>query len=165
MKQHRTMTTLGVLTVIAVALAWAAPAGAAGGVGGCALLTKKEVSKILGAKVTKAKNKVDADGGAQTCTYKTNEFDSALLEASGAALQLVITWGPVTDTLRGQYEGSETIEGLGDAAYDLGFGDVVAFSGEESVQVTLENSEAPEAKLSKKAQKAIRLALPRLPID
>jgi hypothetical protein len=157
--------SLALLMAAAVVVAWVVPAGAAGGVGGCALLTKKEASKLLGGKVVKTKNKVRSDTGAQTCTYATNTFDSELLEASGAPLRLVITWGPIADSLRGQYEGSETIDGLGDVAYDLGFGDVVAFSGETSVQATVENSEAPEGKLSKKAQKAIRLALPRLATD
>ncbi|MEX0663666.1 MAG: hypothetical protein WD598_02705 [Acidimicrobiia bacterium] len=165
MRQRGTTTSVVALATIAVVLGWVAPVGAVGGVGGCALATKKEVSKILGAKVTKTKNKVDKDSGAQTCTYKTNEFDSEVLEASGAPLQVVITWGPIPDSLRGQYEGSEILEGLGDVAYDLGFGQVVAFSGEQSVDVTVENSESPEGKLSKKAQKAIRLALPRLPVD
>jgi hypothetical protein len=154
-----------VLVAAAFVVASVAPVRAAVGVGGCALLTKKEASKILGGKVVKTKNKVRGDTSVQTCTYTTNTFDSDLLEASGAPLRLVVTWGPITDSLRGQYEGSDTIEGLGDVAYDLGFGDVVAFSGEESVQVTVENSEAPEGKLLKKAQKAIRLALPRLPTD
>jgi len=146
-------------------VAGATPVSASGGISGCALVTKKEASKILGAKVVKTKNVVDEDTGAQECTYTTKKFDSDFLEQAGSPIQLVLGWGPIADSLRGQYEGSEEIEGLGDVAYDLGFGSVVALSGEQSVQATVENSEAPAPKLAKKAQKAIKLALPHLPTD
>lgn len=165
MRKRRGRIGIAVIASIAVLVAWIAPAGASGGVSACQLLKKKEASKLLGAKVVKTKNRVDVETGAQDCTYRTNTFDSDLLEQMGAPLQLTLAWGPITDTQRGQYEGSKTVAGLGDAAYDLGFGRVVAISGEQSVQATIENSEAAPAKLAKKAQQAIRRALNRLPTD
>ena len=154
---------VGVGVAVAAMVASVVPVAAAGGISGCALVTKKEVSRILGARVVHARNAARTDAGDQACTYITKRFDSDFLEQSGSPIQLLLEWGPITDSLRGQYEGSEAIEGLGDAAYDLGFGRVVALSGGQSVQATVENSEAPAPKLAKKAQKAIKLALPRLP--
>ena len=150
------------VVIVGSLVAPAVPVAADGGISGCALVTKKEASKILGANVVKTKNvadKVDA----QECTYTTKRFDSAFLEQAGSPIQLVLAWGPIAPTLRGQYQGSKEVKGLGDAAYDLGFGSVVALSGAQSVQATVENSEAPARALAKKAQKAIKLALRRLP--
>jgi hypothetical protein len=150
------------VVVVGSLIAPTVPVAADGGISGCALVTKNEASKILGAKVVKTKNVADKVG-TQECTYTTKRFDSAFLEQTGSPLQLVLAWGPIAPTLRGQYEGSKKVKGLGDAAYDLGFGSVVALSGAQSVQATVENSEAPARALAKKARKVIKLALRRLP--
>lgn len=147
------------------AMGFTGPVGASG-TDVCSLITKKEVSKILGAKVAKLKRETNHSTGAQVCTYKTKKFTSKHLKKFNGALGLELIWGPVTQDLRDAIAkgGSDltAIPGLGDSAYSTQ-GSVLALRGADVVQASIVNWQAPLSKLSAKSEKAVRLALPRLP--
>lgn len=141
------------------------PAGASG-TDVCSLVTKKEVAAILGAKVVTLRRETNETTGALVCTYKTKKFTSKHLKKFNGGLGLEIIWGPVTQDLRDAIatSGSDLIEitGIGDAAYSMS-GSVLALRGEDVVQASILNWQAPASKLSAKAEQAVRLAIPRLP--
>jgi hypothetical protein len=161
---HRIFATVALATAVGVA-GLAGSAGASG-TDVCSLITKKEVSKILGAKVVKLKRETNNSTGAQVCTYKTKKFTSKHLKKFNGALGLELIWGPVTQDLRDAIAkaGSDltAIPGLGDSAYSTQ-GSVLALRAADVVQASIVNWQAPLSKLSAKSEKAVRLALPRLP--
>jgi len=132
----------------------------------CGLITKKEASKILGAKVVKLERQTNKSTGAQVCTYKTKKFTSKHLKKFSGALGLEIIWGPVTQDLRDAIAkaGSDltAIPGLGNSAYATQ-GSVLALRGADVVQASIVNWQTSPSKQEAKAEKAVRLALPRLP--
>jgi hypothetical protein len=100
------------------------------------------------------------------CTYKTKKFTSKHLKKFNGGLGLEIIWGPVTQELLDAIDtaGSDlvAIPGIGDSAYSMS-GAVFAISGQDVVQASILNWQAPASKLSAKAEQAVRLAVPRLP--
>ena len=88
MKARMLAVSAGTALAAIVFATGASHASADGGVSGCALVTKKEAGKILGAKVVKTKNVVRKSTGAQKCTYTTTEFDSDFLEQAGVGTRV-----------------------------------------------------------------------------
>jgi hypothetical protein len=131
----------------------------------CALVSKQDASKLLGAKVVKTTTKTSASNGAQRCTYKTKKFTSKTLKKFDAPLQLAITWQPLTDAVRAYIKDINSdltpISGLGDEAYADKFGAVFAIRGQDVVQAKVQNIQSSH--LQEWNQKAVALALPGLP--
>jgi hypothetical protein len=156
--------------VAAVALAGlAVPSAGAAGTNVCTLVTKKEASKILGAKVVKIKRATNATTGDQECEYRTKVYVSPRFKKLKAPLKLQVTLGTLTDELRGQIDDNQSdldpIAGLGDEAYLSGTTrtDVLVVSGTNLLQTGPANWEGGPTKYQAMAEAAARTALPRLP--
>jgi hypothetical protein len=159
-----------IATVVAVAvisaLGFAGTAGASG-TDVCGLITKKEASKILGAKVVKLKRESDATTGAHQCTYKTKKYTAKRLKKFNAPLELKLLLAPVTQALRDEITQHaskfDPIPGLADEAYVVDNFDVLAIKNQDVVQASVYNWETGASVLEKKSERAVRLAVRRLP--
>ena len=153
----------------AAALALAALAGPTGasGVDVCSLITRKEASKILGAKVVKTEHKTVAANPAQECIYKTHKFTEKRLVKLNAPLELKVVWAPLTQQLRDEITKNPSkfvpIQGVGDEAYIVDNFDALAIRGQDVVQASVYNWETRVSVLTKKSEQAVRKAVPRLP--
>jgi hypothetical protein len=131
----------------------------------CGLITKKEASKILGAKVVKTQRRTDGSGG-QECRYRTKKYTAKRLKGIDAPLGLTLTWVPLTKDLREQIDDSrfdlEAIEDLGDEAY-IDSTHVLAIRGDDVITASVVNWETGLDTLQTKSEQAARIALGRLP--
>ena len=128
----------------------------------CKLVTRKEASDLLGAKVVKTTTKTNATNGAEECTYRTKKKGFRNLK-----LQLELTTQPVTDELRSKlrnipFDDGSRLEGIGDEAYVDKFDSVVAVSGTTAVQAKLQNYRGPSSRFRRVSEGAVRAAVPRL---
>jgi hypothetical protein len=128
----------------------------------CKLVTRKEASDLLGAKVVKTTTKTSSTNGAQKCTYRTNKTGYRKLK-----LQLELTIQPVTDELRCKlqdipFDDGSRLQGLGDEVYADKFDTVVAVSGGLAVQGKLQNYRGSSTRFRDVSEGAVRAALPRL---
>jgi hypothetical protein len=162
------LVALAVVATVALAGLGVPSAGAAG-TNVCTLVTKKEASKILGAKVVKIKRETNATTGDQECEYRTNVYVSSRFKKLKAPLKLQVTLGTLTDELRGQIDDNQSdldpIADLGDEAYFSGITgtDVLVISGQNLLQTGPANWEGGPSKYQAMAEAAARTALPRLP--
>jgi hypothetical protein len=140
------------------------PAGATG-TNVCSLITKQEASKILGANVVKTVRRTDASGG-QECRYRTKKFTAKRLKRFDAPLGLTLSWVPLTPELRQQIDDRkfdlDSIDGLGDEAY-FDSTHVLAIRGQNVLTASVVNWETGIDTLHTKDERAMRLALARLP--
>ncbi len=140
------------------------PTGATG-TNVCSLITKQEVSRILGAKVVKTMRRTDASGG-QECRYRTKKFTAQRLRRLDAPLGLTLSWIPLTPELRQQIDDRKLdlhpIDGLGDEAY-FDSTHVLAIRGQNVLTASVVNWETGIDTLHAKGERAMRLALTRLP--
>ena len=156
-----TVITLVVATLNAMALLAATPAEA-GASDVCKLVTRKEASDLLGARVVKTTTKTSATNGAEECTYRTKKRGFRNLK-----LQLELTIQPVTDDLRSElqnipFEDGSRLQDLGDEAYVDKFDTVVALSGTTALQAKLQNYQGASSRFRSVSEGAVRAALPRL---
>jgi hypothetical protein len=140
------------------------PAGATGP-NVCSLITKQEASKILGSNVVKTVRRTDASGG-QECRYRTKKFTAKRLRRFDAPLGLTLSWVPLTPELRQQIDDQkfdlDSIDGLGDEAY-FDSTHVLAIRGQNVLTSSVVNWETGIETLHAKGERAMRLALARLP--
>jgi hypothetical protein len=138
---------------------------AATGTDVCALISKSDASKLLGAKVVKTTTKSSASTGAQECNYKTKKYTTKTFKKFHAPLELSITWQPLTDEVRKYIADVNSdltpITGIGDAAYADKFGTTFAVRGQDVVQAKVQNIESSH--LQEWSQKGVVLALAGLP--
>lgn len=162
--RHRTTSIAVGVALVTVALV--VPAGASG-TDVCSLLTKKEASKILDAKVVKTEHKTVAANPAQECIYKTRKFTEKRLVKLNAPLELKLVWAPLTQQLRDEITKNPSkflpIQGVGDEAYIVDDFDALAISNQDVVQASVFNWETRSSVLTKKSEQAVRKAVPRLP--
>jgi hypothetical protein len=152
------------ITVMAV-VALAGPASA-DGVDGCTLVTKKEASKILGAKVVTAENVVDGSTGGQTCTFTTKKYATKAFKQAGSTVGLVLQWVSLTDAVSARLQGTQPAGGVADAAaYLLDDGTVAAVRGADVVLATVQYVKGGLAGAAKKSLRLLKLAVPRLPTE
>jgi hypothetical protein len=128
----------------------------------CKLVTRKEASDLLGAKVVKTTTRANAANGAEECTYRTKKKGIRNLK-----LQLELTIQPVTDELRSKlrnipFDDGGRLQGLGDEAYVDKFDSVVAVSGTTAVQAKLQNYQGASSRFRRVSEGAVRAAVPRL---
>jgi hypothetical protein len=135
----------------------------------CTLVTKKEASKILGAKVVKIKRATHVVTGDPVCEYFTNVYVTKFFKKQKAPLTLEVTSGPLTDELRGQIDENpsdlEPIGDLGDEAY-FDNTDVIVIRGNDVLGTgarSWSGGGTAIAKYKAVAEAAARTALPRLP--
>jgi hypothetical protein len=144
------------LTVLDVASAAAADSDV------CKLVTRKEASDLLGAKVVKTTTKTSTTNGAEQCTYRTKKKGIRNLN-----LQLELTTQPVTDELRSKlqnipFDDGSRLQDLGDEAYVDKFDSVIAVSGTTVMQAKLQNYQGASSRFRRVSEGAVRAALPRL---
>jgi hypothetical protein len=128
----------------------------------CKLVTRKEASDLLGAKVVKTTPKTSATNGAEECTYRTKKKGIRDLK-----MQLELTIQPVTDELRSKlqnipFDDGSRLQDLGDEAYVDKFDSVVALSGGVAVQAKLQNYQGASSRFRRVSEGAVRAAVPRL---
>ncbi len=128
----------------------------------CKLVTRKEASDLLGAKVVKTTTKTSATNDAEECTYRTNKRGYRKLK-----LQLELTTQPLTDQLRSKlqnvpFDDGSRLQDLGDEAYVDKFDTVIAVSGNTAVQAKLQNYQGASSRFRSVSEGAVRAALPRL---
>ena len=128
----------------------------------CKLVTRKEASDLLGAKVVKTTTKTSTTNGAEECTYRTKKKGFRNLK-----LQLELTIQPVTDELRSKlqnipFEDGSRLQDLGDEAYVDKFDSVVALSGATAVQGKLQNYQGASSRFRSVSEGVVRAAIPRL---
>jgi hypothetical protein len=114
--------------------------------GACALVTRRQASRILGAKVVKTKTVHGAKTNAKGCDYLTKKRTNI----KGVYLELQVLVAPLTAQLRAEFEQNSRqtpIPSLGDAAYGEGSNTVTAFVGERLVQATIFNIEGTDRQL------------------
>lgn len=131
----------------------------------CSLLTKREASKVLGAKVVKLRRETDAASSVATCTYRTKVYKEERLRKFKGSYSLAIIWSPLTDTVRTGIDDNradlDPISGVGDEAYASN-GDVFAFVGTDVIQASVLNWQTGASSLRARAERAVRLAVARL---
>jgi hypothetical protein len=154
---------LVLVPVLAAVLAsFVATPAAAGRFDVCKLVTRKEASDLLGAKVVKTTKKTSSSNDAQECTYRTNKRGYRKLK-----LQLELTVQPLTDDLRADlqnipFDDGSRVQGLGDEAYVTKFDQVIAASGTMVVAAKLQNYQGASSRFREVSEGAVRAALPRL---
>jgi hypothetical protein len=158
------LVPLAVIATVALGTFVSTSAGAAD-VDVCTLVTKKEASKILGAKVVKVTSDANASTGDQECEYRTNRYVSKRLQKLRAPLKLKVTLGTLTDELRGQIDDNlselDPISDLGDEAYLSGT-DVLVISGPDILQAEATNWQGSPSKYEAMSEAAARTAIARL---
>ena len=132
----------------------------------CKLVTRKEASDLLAAKVVKPTTKTSATNGAEECTYRTKKVQKELKDRN-LKISLELTVQPVTDDVRSElqnipFEDGSRLQGLGDEAYVTKFDQVIAVSGTTAVAAKLQNYRGASSKFRSVSEGAVRAALPRL---
>jgi hypothetical protein len=127
------------------AAVFADPAGAAPNT--CALLTKKQASKVLGFKVVKTEYQAENASGAEQCGYSSTKYWKPRFKKLGAPLKLKITTQPLTDevattldTLEADSD-AQTVPGLGDRAFYNASNDLIVVVGNVVLQAEVTNIE------------------------
>jgi hypothetical protein len=132
----------------------------------CKLVTRKEASDLLGAKVVKTTTKTSATNGAEECTYRTKKVQKEFKDRN-LRISLELTVQPMTDDLRSElqnipFEDGSRVQGLGDEAYVTKFDQVIAVSGTTAVAAKLQNYRGASTKFRGVSEGAVKAALPRL---
>lgn len=138
--------SLAVLTLVVIALVvTAAPPAGAKKYDNCDLLTKKQVSKMLGFKVVATELTREKSTGAEECEYRTNKYWNADLEDLDAPLKLQVTTQPLTPDLEATLDALESdpdataVDGLGVRAFYTDGNDLVAVVDPVVIQVEVTN--------------------------
>ena len=129
----------------------------------CKLVTRKEASDLLGAKVVKTTTKTSATNGAEECTYRTKKTQKEFKERK-LKISLELTVQPVTDDLRSElqnipFEDGSRVQGIGDEAYVTKFDQVIAVSGTTAVAAKLQNYRGASTKFRSVSEGAVKAAL------
>ena len=112
----------------------------------CDLLTKKQVSKILGHKVVETALSSDKKKGAEECEYRTNYYQKPRFKDLGAPYKLQITTQPIAgiesdvDALEADPD-SEAVAGLGARAFYTGGDDLIVVVGDLVLEAEVTNVE------------------------
>jgi hypothetical protein len=123
----------------------AAPPAAAKKYDNCDLLTKKQVSKMLGFKVVETELTRDKTTGAEECEYRTGKYWSAHFEDIDAPFKLQVTTQPLTPELEATFDAldsdpdAEAVDGLGVRAFYTDGDDLVAVVDPLVIQVEVTN--------------------------
>lgn len=111
----------------------------------CDLLTKKQVSKMLGFKVVETELAKEKSTGSEQCEYRTNKYWNADLEDLDAPLKMQVTTQPLTaelaatlDTLESDPD-AEAVTGLGVRAFYTDGNDLIAVVDPVVIQVEVTN--------------------------
>lgn len=161
--------------VIALPIAYAAPASAGKIPHACSLLTKKQASKLLlGKKVTDVERLQDKKIKATRCTWDTDFFQAPKFEDLDATLRLKLDVQPTKtakkalDTLRSSAADIDSsvdeIDGIGDEAYEH-FSDLTVVAGDVAFEVGVSNfdtSKGTDIDPDQIAQDAAKLIVDKL---
>ena len=162
------LVPLAVVATLVLVAPVVASAGAAGN-DACALVTKQEASKILGAKVVKIKRATNASTGDQECEYRTKVYVSSRFRKLKAPLKLQVTLGTLTADLRQEIDDNQSeldpYPDLGNEAYFSGTTrtDLLVIAGSRVLQTGPANWEGGPSKYQTMAEAAARTAVPRVP--
>jgi len=113
----------------------------------CALITKKQATKILGFKVVKTEFESERSSGAEQCSYRTKKYWKPRFKKLDAPLKLDITTQPLTDDTAAILDELEadsdavSVPGLGDRAFYTSGNDLVVVVGDVVLQAEVTNIE------------------------
>lgn len=154
--------------LVALVLGVAAPpAGATDGskVKACKLLTKKEATRILGAKVVRTELQRSTAKQVAECRFKSTKFIDADYRDLQAPLQLKVTVQTLTSDLRAELDAArdEDLPPIGDDAFRTNTGQAISYVGDLVVEVNYQNAGPTPSDVSIAKQTAmLQLVVPRL---
>ena len=157
-------TIVLVTLVLGVAAPWA---GATEGsdIKACGLMTKKEATRILGAKVVRTELTRSKAQGVAECRFKSKTFIDASHRKLQAPLQLKITVQTLTSELQADLTDArdEDLPGIGDDAFRTNTGQAIAIVGDLVIEASYQNAGGtPSDEVTQKQIAMFELVVPRV---